>query len=185
MCSILVTDPKQCNFFSENCFISWPLYFHVVFQVLLRSCHDPSTRAQLINSYDMLLNPEKMGHRFQFFSVLGRGRLAQSHGSQKNSTPVPVAGFTELTTQWKVIHVFWITTQRDVDLGLQMYIGLHSFFIVSSTFLPLCLKSPPIPTFTVLYFSPLKEWIKTCEQNQRLHPRTCQSHTLSRPSHFR
>lgn len=38
-------------------------------------------------------------------------------------------------------------------------------FIVSSTFLPLCLKSPPKPTFTVLYFSPLKvhlkEWIKT------------------------
>ncbi|XDV41645.1 hypothetical protein PO909_010466 [Leuciscus waleckii] len=68
-------------------------------QVLLRSCHDPSTRAQLINSYDMLINPEKMGHRFQFFSVLGRGRLAQSQGSQKNLTPVPVAGFTELTTQ--------------------------------------------------------------------------------------
>lgn len=37
-------------------------------------------------------------------------------------------------------------------------------FIVSSTFLPLCLKSPPKPTFTVLYFSllkvHLKEWIK-------------------------
>ncbi|KAK7133508.1 hypothetical protein R3I94_015402 [Phoxinus phoxinus] len=68
-------------------------------QVLLRSCQDPSTRAQLINSYDMLINPEKMGHRFQFFSVLGRGRLAESQASQKNSTPVPVAGFTELTAQ--------------------------------------------------------------------------------------
>ncbi|KAF4099088.1 protein arginine methyltransferase NDUFAF7, mitochondrial isoform X2 [Onychostoma macrolepis] len=68
-------------------------------QVLLRNCHDPSTRAQLIHSYDMLINPEKMGHRFQFFSVLNRGRLAQYAGMQKNTAPLPVAGFAELDMQ--------------------------------------------------------------------------------------
>lgn len=60
----------------------------------MRSCHDKDTQAQLIHSYDLLTNPKKMGHRFQFFSVLGRGRLAQSNG-----TPPPVAGFTELGQQ--------------------------------------------------------------------------------------
>ncbi|XP_056620165.1 protein arginine methyltransferase NDUFAF7, mitochondrial isoform X1 [Triplophysa dalaica] len=68
-------------------------------QVLLRSCHDKDTQAQLIHSYDFLTNPKKMGHRFQFFSVLGRGRLAQSKGRQKTGTPPPVAGFTELDQQ--------------------------------------------------------------------------------------
>ncbi|XP_051732094.1 protein arginine methyltransferase NDUFAF7, mitochondrial isoform X3 [Ctenopharyngodon idella] len=68
-------------------------------QVLLRSCHDPSTRAQLINSYDMLINPEKMGHRFQFFSMLSRGRLAQRKGMQQDTAPLPVAGFAELNVQ--------------------------------------------------------------------------------------
>lgn len=68
-------------------------------QVLLRNCHDPSTRAQLIHSYDMLINPEKMGHRFQFFSVLNRGRLSQYKGMQKNTAPLPVAGFAELDIQ--------------------------------------------------------------------------------------
>uniref|UniRef100_A0A673JYN8 Protein arginine methyltransferase NDUFAF7 n=1 Tax=Sinocyclocheilus rhinocerous TaxID=307959 RepID=A0A673JYN8_9TELE len=68
-------------------------------QVLLRNCHDPSTRAQLIHSYDMLINPEKMGHRFQFFSLLNRGRLAQYRGMQKNTAPLPVAGFAELDMQ--------------------------------------------------------------------------------------
>uniref|UniRef100_A0A8C1FKJ8 Protein arginine methyltransferase NDUFAF7 n=1 Tax=Cyprinus carpio carpio TaxID=630221 RepID=A0A8C1FKJ8_CYPCA len=68
-------------------------------QVLLRNCPDPSTRAQLVHSYDMLINPDKMGHRFQFFSVLNRGRLAQYRGMQKNTAPLPVAGFAELDIQ--------------------------------------------------------------------------------------
>lgn len=67
-------------------------------QVLLRSSNDASTRAQLIHSYDMLINPEKMGDRFQFFSVLNTGRLAQSKQMQRR-TMMPVAGFTELEMQ--------------------------------------------------------------------------------------
>uniref|UniRef100_A0A7N9AU77 Protein arginine methyltransferase NDUFAF7 n=1 Tax=Mastacembelus armatus TaxID=205130 RepID=A0A7N9AU77_9TELE len=52
-------------------------------QVLLRNCADPSTRKQLISSYDMLTNPAKMGERFHFFSLL--------------PAPLPVAGFSELS----------------------------------------------------------------------------------------
>ncbi|TRY84470.1 hypothetical protein DNTS_035824, partial [Danionella cerebrum] len=64
-------------------------------QVLLRNCTDDSTRTQLIHSYDMLMNPEKMGHRFQFFTVLNTSRLTPCE-----EKPVsPVAGFTELQMQ--------------------------------------------------------------------------------------
>lgn len=72
-------------------------------QVLLRSCADPSTRQQLISSYDMLMNPKKMGERFHFFSLVHLSRLARPttpHGlkleKNKNPAPLPVAGFTEL-----------------------------------------------------------------------------------------
>lgn len=60
-------------------------------QVLLKSCHDRDSRAQLIHSYDFLTNPDKMGHRFHFLSVLGQDRIALNKGHEK-----PVAGFTEL-----------------------------------------------------------------------------------------
>ncbi|XP_022050479.1 protein arginine methyltransferase NDUFAF7, mitochondrial [Acanthochromis polyacanthus] len=73
-------------------------------QVLLRSCVDPSTRKQLISSYDMLTNPNKMGERFHFFSLLHHSRLAQPRKTdglkldkKKSPAPLPVAGFTELS----------------------------------------------------------------------------------------
>lgn len=75
-------------------------------QVLLRNCADPSTRAQLIQGYDMLTNPLKMGERFQFFTMLNHSRLTrpeQSKGGKKMApvpkkgpAPLPVAGFSEL-----------------------------------------------------------------------------------------
>ncbi|XP_039980904.1 protein arginine methyltransferase NDUFAF7, mitochondrial [Xiphias gladius] len=72
-------------------------------QVLLRNCSDPSTRKQLISSYDMLTNPAKMGERFHFFSLLHHSRLAKPKTPEglklekKSPAPLPVAGFTELS----------------------------------------------------------------------------------------
>ncbi|XP_005929939.1 protein arginine methyltransferase NDUFAF7, mitochondrial [Haplochromis burtoni] len=72
-------------------------------QILLRNCSDPSTRKQLISSYNMLTNPAKMGERFHFFSLLHPSRLAKPQKPQglklekkKSPAPLPVAGFTEL-----------------------------------------------------------------------------------------
>uniref|UniRef100_A0A3B5BC65 Uncharacterized protein n=1 Tax=Stegastes partitus TaxID=144197 RepID=A0A3B5BC65_9TELE len=73
-------------------------------QVLLRSCSDPSTRKQLISSYDMLTNPAKMGERFHFFGLLHHSRLAKLEKQEglkleKKRSPaqLPVAGFSELS----------------------------------------------------------------------------------------
>ncbi|XP_007255499.3 protein arginine methyltransferase NDUFAF7, mitochondrial [Astyanax mexicanus] len=75
-------------------------------QVLLRNCRDASTHAQLIQSYNMLINPEKMGHRFQFFSLLSHSRMAEPREEgeglkrrKKGRVPLPVAGFTHLGLQ--------------------------------------------------------------------------------------
>uniref|UniRef100_A0A671WZ66 Protein arginine methyltransferase NDUFAF7 n=1 Tax=Sparus aurata TaxID=8175 RepID=A0A671WZ66_SPAAU len=71
-------------------------------QVLLRNCSDPSTRKQLISSYDMLTNPSKMGERFHFFSLLHHSRLAKPKKvegltlEKRSPAPLPVAGFTKL-----------------------------------------------------------------------------------------
>ncbi|XP_056261194.1 protein arginine methyltransferase NDUFAF7, mitochondrial [Seriola aureovittata] len=72
-------------------------------QVLLRNCSDPSSRKQLISSYDMLTNPAKMGERFHFFSLLHHSRLAKPKRTEglklekKSPAPLPVGGFTELS----------------------------------------------------------------------------------------
>ncbi|XP_029318457.1 protein arginine methyltransferase NDUFAF7, mitochondrial [Cottoperca gobio] len=74
-------------------------------QVLLRNCSDPSTRKQLIGSYNMLTDPGEMGERFLFFGLLHHSRLAKPAGSEGKklekkkspAAPLPVAGFTELS----------------------------------------------------------------------------------------
>lgn len=70
-------------------------------QVLLRNCADPGVRAQLIQGYDMLTNPRKMGDRFQFFSLLNHNRLTRPEQpdveKKKPPAPLPVAGFSELS----------------------------------------------------------------------------------------
>nr|XP_009932720.1 PREDICTED: NADH dehydrogenase [ubiquinone] complex I, assembly factor 7 [Opisthocomus hoazin] len=66
-------------------------------QVLLQNSHDTATREQLLHSYDMLMNPQKMGDRFHFFALLPHHRLVHLDKKQKPKSPVqPVAGFGEL-----------------------------------------------------------------------------------------
>ncbi|MGH0166698.1 UNVERIFIED_CONTAM: hypothetical protein FKN15_050991 [Acipenser sinensis] len=69
-------------------------------QVLLRSCTDSSTRKQLVQGFDMMMNPEKMGERFKFFALVPHSRIAvQTRGKkaeQKGGAAPPVPGFSEL-----------------------------------------------------------------------------------------
>uniref|UniRef100_A0A8C7PKZ3 Protein arginine methyltransferase NDUFAF7 n=1 Tax=Oncorhynchus mykiss TaxID=8022 RepID=A0A8C7PKZ3_ONCMY len=64
--------------------------------VLLRKCADPSIKAELIQGYDMLTNPQKMGERFQFFTMLNHSRLTSPEQSKGAPTPLPVTSFSEL-----------------------------------------------------------------------------------------
>ncbi|XP_058879491.1 protein arginine methyltransferase NDUFAF7, mitochondrial-like isoform X2 [Acipenser ruthenus] len=69
-------------------------------QVLLRSCTDSSTRKQLVQGFDMMMNPEKMGERFKFVALVPHSRIAvQTRGKkaeQKGAAALPVSGFSEL-----------------------------------------------------------------------------------------
>ncbi|KFV67700.1 NADH dehydrogenase [ubiquinone] complex I, assembly factor 7, partial [Dryobates pubescens] len=68
-------------------------------QVLLQNSHDTETREQLLHSYDMLMNPEKMGDCFNFFALLPHQRfphLDKKHKPELKSPVSPVAGFGEL-----------------------------------------------------------------------------------------
>lgn len=67
------------------------------FQVLLQNSGDTATREQLLHSYDMLMNPEKMGDCFNFFALLPHHRLLHPDKKDKPKSPLPpVAGFNEL-----------------------------------------------------------------------------------------
>ncbi|XP_074060055.1 protein arginine methyltransferase NDUFAF7, mitochondrial isoform X3 [Macrotis lagotis] len=68
-------------------------------KVLLDNSRDATTRQQLIHGYDMLMNPKKMGERFNFFALLPHHRLSSGDTPQSKSLPPPVAGFGELI--WK------------------------------------------------------------------------------------
>ncbi|NWI92000.1 NDUF7 methyltransferase, partial [Pitta sordida] len=68
-------------------------------QVLLQNSRDTATREQLLRSYDMLMNPEKMGDCFNFFALLPHHRLVHPDKKDKpesKSALPPVAGFNEL-----------------------------------------------------------------------------------------
>ncbi|XP_044273299.1 protein arginine methyltransferase NDUFAF7, mitochondrial isoform X1 [Varanus komodoensis] len=47
-------------------------------QVLLQNASDPSVRSQLLRSYEMLMDLDKMGGRFNFFAIVPHHRLAAS-----------------------------------------------------------------------------------------------------------
>nr|XP_040127075.1 protein arginine methyltransferase NDUFAF7, mitochondrial isoform X2 [Ictidomys tridecemlineatus] len=70
-------------------------------KVLLDKSDDPSMRQQLLQGYDMLMNPKKMGERFNFFALLPHqrlhGRSHQMNAQQSRPSASPVAGFDELT----------------------------------------------------------------------------------------
>ncbi|XP_074142701.1 protein arginine methyltransferase NDUFAF7, mitochondrial [Sminthopsis crassicaudata] len=68
-------------------------------KVLLDNSSDTATQQQLIHGYDMLMNPKKMGERFNFFALLPHQRFSSGNTNQSKSLPSPVAGFGELT--WK------------------------------------------------------------------------------------
>ncbi|XP_006882411.1 PREDICTED: NADH dehydrogenase [ubiquinone] complex I, assembly factor 7 isoform X1 [Elephantulus edwardii] len=72
-------------------------------KVLLGNSDKPSTRQQLLQGYDMLMNPKKMGERFHFFALVPHQRLPDgSHqvnerqSRKQKPSPAPVAGFDEL-----------------------------------------------------------------------------------------
>ncbi|NXS45682.1 NDUF7 methyltransferase, partial [Balaeniceps rex] len=68
-------------------------------QVLLQNSRDTATREQLLHSYDMLMNPKKMGDCFNFFALLPHHRLVhpdKKHKPESKSPLPPVAGFGEL-----------------------------------------------------------------------------------------
>ncbi|XP_054678773.1 protein arginine methyltransferase NDUFAF7, mitochondrial isoform X2 [Grus americana] len=69
------------------------------FRVLLQNSRDTATREQLLHSYDMLMNPKKMGDCFNFFALLPHHRLVhpdKKHKPESKSPLPPVAGFGEL-----------------------------------------------------------------------------------------
>ncbi|XP_023566971.1 protein arginine methyltransferase NDUFAF7, mitochondrial [Octodon degus] len=72
-------------------------------KVLLGKSDEPLMRQHLLQGYDMLMNPQKMGERFNFFALLPPQRLhgASHHVNACQSTPSasPVAGFGELVWQ--------------------------------------------------------------------------------------
>uniref|UniRef100_A0A8C2TNG7 Protein arginine methyltransferase NDUFAF7 n=1 Tax=Coturnix japonica TaxID=93934 RepID=A0A8C2TNG7_COTJA len=69
-------------------------------QVLLQNSRDSATREQLLHSFDMLMNPKKMGDCFHFFALLPHHRVvrpAEKDNPQSKSPLPPVAGFGELS----------------------------------------------------------------------------------------
>uniref|UniRef100_A0A8C9H5S1 Protein arginine methyltransferase NDUFAF7 n=1 Tax=Piliocolobus tephrosceles TaxID=591936 RepID=A0A8C9H5S1_9PRIM len=72
-------------------------------KVLLDKSNEPSVRQQLLQGYDMLMNPKKMGERFNFFALLPHERLQggrhQRNARQSKPFASLVAGFSELAWQ--------------------------------------------------------------------------------------
>lgn len=67
-------------------------------QVLMKNTSDPTTHRNLIEAYDMIMNPEKMGKRFKFFALLPQSRVISQEAKPEkhSSTASPIAGFSEL-----------------------------------------------------------------------------------------
>ncbi|XP_042329799.1 protein arginine methyltransferase NDUFAF7, mitochondrial isoform X2 [Sceloporus undulatus] len=68
-------------------------------QVLLQNAKDAINRNQLLRSYEMLMDLNKMGGCFNFFAMLPHNRFSSSDQVKKPSASASVAGFGELV--WK------------------------------------------------------------------------------------
>ncbi|XP_042329856.1 protein arginine methyltransferase NDUFAF7, mitochondrial isoform X3 [Sceloporus undulatus] len=69
------------------------------FRVLLQNAKDAINRNQLLRSYEMLMDLNKMGGCFNFFAMLPHNRFSSSDQVKKPSASASVAGFGELV--WK------------------------------------------------------------------------------------
>ncbi|XP_063773647.1 protein arginine methyltransferase NDUFAF7, mitochondrial isoform X2 [Pseudophryne corroboree] len=65
-------------------------------KVLLEKNKDITIQQQLLQSYNFLMDPDKMGERFKFFSMFPDGRLKSSDHKNPNTQNNPIAGFTPL-----------------------------------------------------------------------------------------
>ncbi|XP_058524053.1 protein arginine methyltransferase NDUFAF7, mitochondrial [Ochotona princeps] len=70
-------------------------------KILLDKSHESSVKQHLLQGYDMLMNPKKMGDRFHFFALLPHQRVHggnhQTEARPPKPSVSPVAGFAELT----------------------------------------------------------------------------------------
>ncbi|XP_060042894.1 protein arginine methyltransferase NDUFAF7, mitochondrial isoform X3 [Erinaceus europaeus] len=92
---VAALGPLQQQTFLKNMGID------VRLKVLLDKSDEPSLKQQLLQGYDMLMNPKKMGERFNFFALLPHQRLlgtnCQMNTRQSEPSASSVAGFGELT----------------------------------------------------------------------------------------
>nr|XP_054353661.1 protein arginine methyltransferase NDUFAF7, mitochondrial-like [Pongo pygmaeus] len=87
---------KQYTFFKN-------MGIEVQLKILLEKSNETSVRQQLLQGYDMLMNPKKMGERLNIFALLLHQRLqggrSQMNVCQSKPYASPVAGFSEFVWQ--------------------------------------------------------------------------------------
>ncbi|EAW91951.1 hCG1644355 [Homo sapiens] len=75
----------------------------VQLKILLDKSNETSMSQQLLQGYDMLMNPKKMGERLNIFALLLHQRLQggrnQMNLCQSKPYASPVAGFSEFVWQ--------------------------------------------------------------------------------------
>ncbi|XP_048793681.1 protein arginine methyltransferase NDUFAF7, mitochondrial [Lagopus muta] len=92
--------PIRQREFLKNMGIELRLQVQQCLQVLLQNSRDSATHEQLLHSFDMLMNPKKMGDCFHFFALLPHHRVVRptkNDNPQSKSPLPPVAGFGELS----------------------------------------------------------------------------------------